>query len=42
MAIQMDRNVLFDLLFRSEQQIKSASLLYPPYLDRVVLEGIVV
>ena len=40
--IQMDRNVLFDLHFRHEEQIESKSLLYSPYVDHVVLEGIVV
>ena len=40
--IQMDRDVLFDLHFRHEKQIESTSLLYSPYVDHVVLEGIVV
>ena len=40
--IQMDRDVLFDLHFRHEEQVDSKSSLYSPYLDHVISEGIIV
>ncbi len=40
--IQMDRDVLFDLHFRHEEQIHSTSSMYSPYVDHVISEGIVV
>jgi uncharacterized protein len=40
--IQMDRDVLFDLHFRQEEQLNATSLLYSPYVDRVICEGVVV
>ena len=40
--IQMDRDVLFDLHFRREEQVDSESLLYSPYVDHVVSGGIMV
>jgi hypothetical protein len=42
MDIQMDRDMLFDLHFRHEGQTDPTSLLYSPYVDHVVSEGIVV
>ena len=40
--IQMDHDVLFDLHFRHEEQVDSQSLLYSPYVDHVISDGIVV
>jgi predicted nucleotidyltransferase len=40
--IELSRGVLFDLHFRHGGQTNSASLLYSPYVDRVISEGVVV
>jgi uncharacterized protein len=40
--IQMDRDVLFDLHFRQEEQVDAKSLWYSPYVDYVVTEGVLV
>ena len=40
--IEQSRSVLFDLHFRHCTQTDSASLLYSPYVDHVISEGIVV
>jgi predicted nucleotidyltransferase len=42
LSVEMDRGVLFDLHFRHEEQVDSQSLLYSPYVDHVISEGIVV
>jgi predicted nucleotidyltransferase len=40
--IELSHSVLFDLHFRHGRQADSASLLYSPYVDHVISEGIVV
>ena len=40
--IELSHGVLFDLHFRHGTQTNSASLLYSPYVDHVITEGIVV
>jgi len=40
--IELSHAVLFDLHFRHGTQTNSASLLYSPYVDHVISEGIVV
>jgi predicted nucleotidyltransferase len=40
--IQMDRDVLFDLHFRPQEQTDWRSSLYSPYVDRALSEGVVV
>jgi len=40
--IQMNYGVLFDLHFRHGDQIDSTSLMYTPYVDHVILEGLVI
>jgi hypothetical protein len=38
----MDRDVLFDLHFRQDEEIESESAHYSPYVDHVVSAGIIV
>ena len=40
--IQMDRNVLFDLHFYSEEQLHTPPLSFTPYVQRVTTDGIIV
>ncbi len=40
--IQMNHGVLFDLHFRHGDQMDSTSLIYSPYVDHVISEGIVI
>jgi predicted nucleotidyltransferase len=40
--IQMNYGVLFDLHFRHGDQMDSTSLMYTPYIDHVISEGIVI
>jgi hypothetical protein len=40
--VQMDRDVLFDLHFYSEQQLRTPPLSFTPYVQRVTTDGIVV
>jgi predicted nucleotidyltransferase len=40
--IQMERNVLFDLHFYSEEQLRTPPLSFTPYVQRVTARGIVV
>ncbi|MBU4272280.1 MAG: nucleotidyltransferase domain-containing protein [Planctomycetes bacterium] len=42
MDIELSHAVLFDLHFRHGGQTNSASLLYSPFMDHVISEGIVV
>ena len=42
MDIEFSKGMLFDLHFRHGTQTNSASLLYSPYVDHVITEGIVV
>jgi hypothetical protein len=40
--MQMNHGVLFDLHFRRGDQMDSTSLMYTPYVDHVVSDGIIV
>jgi len=40
--LQMDRNVLFDLHFYSEEQLRTPPLSFTPYIQHVTTDGIVV
>ena len=40
--IQMDRDVLFDLHFYSEEQLRTPPLSFTPYVQHVTADGIVV
>ena len=40
--IQMDRDVLFDLHFYSEEQMRTPPLSFTPYVQHVTTDGIVV
>ena len=40
--IQMDRDVLFDLHFYSEDQLRTPPLSFTPYVQHVTMDGIVV
>ena len=40
--IQMERDVLFDLHFYSDEQLRTPPLSFTPYVQRVTTEGIIV
>ena len=40
--IQMDRDVLFDLHFYSEEQLRTPPLSFTPYVQHVTADGIIV
>ena len=40
--IQMDRDVLFDLHFYSEEQLRTPPLSFTPYVQHVTTDGIIV